>query len=223
MTRHRALLESELLAGRAGDLHGRRAGDRRPGGAQPGDDRRGALPGRPGGGPVRRMRGGRRADGHPQPHGRARRRHARVPSRAVRDGGRPGGDADGDPRAAARRAPAAPTRRSARRAGDWAVVAAGAAVELRRAPDRPRRDRAVGRGRRHHVARGRSGADGRARRRTSCSPAPGELAAAACAPISDQRGTEEYKRHVVGVLTERALTRAADAGGPTEGVVSNAN
>ena len=42
---------------------------------------------------------------------RARRRHARVPPRALRDRGRPGRDADRDPRPAAA-APAAPTRRS---------------------------------------------------------------------------------------------------------------
>ena len=47
MTRHRELLESELLAGAAGDLHRRRARDRRPGRPQPGHDRRSALPGRP--------------------------------------------------------------------------------------------------------------------------------------------------------------------------------
>ena len=37
-----------------------------------------------------------------------------------------------------------------------------------------------------------------------------ELARSACEPITDQRGSADYKRHVVGVLTERVLRRATE-------------
>jgi carbon-monoxide dehydrogenase medium subunit len=37
----------------------------------------------------------------------------------------------------------------------------------------------------------------------------GRAAAAACTPVSDQRGSADYKRHVAGVLATRALGRAA--------------
>jgi CO/xanthine dehydrogenase FAD-binding subunit len=39
----------------------------------------------------------------------------------------------------------------------------------------------------------------------------GELAAAAARPIDDQRGTIAYRRHVIAVMTARALRRAAGA------------
>jgi aerobic carbon-monoxide dehydrogenase medium subunit len=38
----------------------------------------------------------------------------------------------------------------------------------------------------------------------------GELAAAACSPRDDVRGTAEWKRHVVGIYTRRALAAAAE-------------
>jgi carbon-monoxide dehydrogenase medium subunit len=38
----------------------------------------------------------------------------------------------------------------------------------------------------------------------------GRLAAAACDPVSDVRGSAEYKRHVVEVYVRRGLTRAVE-------------
>ena len=40
--------------------------------------------------------------------------------------------------------------------------------------------------------------------------AAGELAAADCSPVTDQRGPAEYKRHLAKELTTRALRRAAE-------------
>jgi len=37
----------------------------------------------------------------------------------------------------------------------------------------------------------------------------GEIAAEDCMPMSDGRGPADYKRHLAGVLTKRALRRAA--------------
>ena len=37
----------------------------------------------------------------------------------------------------------------------------------------------------------------------------GDIAAEDCAPVADGRGPEDYKRHLAGVLTKRALRRAA--------------
>ena len=97
-----------------------------------------------------------------------------------------------------------------RRVGDWAVVAAGAALAARRRPDRPRG---------HRARRRRRRASRRARPRPRCvgeRPTPtrfahaAALAASACEPVTDQRGSADYKRHVVGVLTERVLRRATE-------------
>jgi len=96
-----------------------------------------------------------------------------------------------------------------RRVGDWAVAAAGASVTL-----------AAGTIARAGIGLAAVGAD------VSCSDAeqlligesPSEplfaaaarVAAQACSPVSDQRGSAEYKRHVAEVLTRRALVRAGE-------------
>lgn len=101
-----------------------------------------------------------------------------------------------------------------RRSGDWAVAAAAAALRLE--PDGTVADVGIGLtavGARGFVAaeaeddlRGRAaGVDAFAR--------AGRLAAAHCAPVADQRGPVDYKRHLAGELTVRALARAADRTG----------
>ena len=95
-----------------------------------------------------------------------------------------------------------------RRVGDWAVAAAGVSITLDDRGDiadagvalaavgadiacAQARDELIGQSPTHDVLE-RAGA----------------AAAAACSPVADQRGSVEYKRHVAGVLTIRALERA---------------
>jgi aerobic carbon-monoxide dehydrogenase medium subunit len=95
-----------------------------------------------------------------------------------------------------------------RRVGDWAVAAAGASITLAK-----NRIAAAG------IALAAVGAH-----EVTCPTAEETLVGgtpsdelfaqaarcvqAACSPVSDQRGSAEYKRHVAGVLTERTLRRA---------------
>ncbi|MBJ7399664.1 xanthine dehydrogenase family protein subunit M, partial [Mycolicibacterium sp.] len=97
-----------------------------------------------------------------------------------------------------------------RRVGDWAVAAAGATVTL----DGDR------------IAEGRVGLtavnadhDGLVAVREALAGAPateetfaeaGRLAALACEPVTDQRGTEAYKRHLAAELTTRTLRTAVE-------------
>ena len=95
-----------------------------------------------------------------------------------------------------------------RRAGDWAVAAAGAAVTL--APDGSIADAAVG-----LTAVGLDGtvagvADVLRGERPGedLFAEAGSLAAAAARPVEDQRGPVDYKRHLADELTRRVLRRA---------------
>ena len=94
-----------------------------------------------------------------------------------------------------------------RRVGDWAVAAAAASLSL-----------ADGAIERAGIALAAVGAEVRmtdaedalAGRPPSdeCFAQAARLVAAGCSPVSDQRGSADYKRHSAGVLTERALRRA---------------
>ena len=135
---------------------------------------------------------------------RARRRHARVPPRPVRDGGRAGRDAGRDPRPAARgRRQRLPQGRPARRR--LGGRRRRGVDRDRRRRDRARRHRA-GRGRRrHHLPRPQAALVGEAPSRRRCSRARPQLAAAACRadhrPARIARNTNGTSS---GVLTERA-------------------
>jgi aerobic carbon-monoxide dehydrogenase medium subunit len=96
-----------------------------------------------------------------------------------------------------------------RRAGDWAVVAAGAALTIR--------EGVIARAGVALAAAGGEITCGDAEAALAGRP-PSEalfaeaaaLAAAGCDPVSDQRGSAAYKRHAAGVLVERVLRRAAE-------------
>jgi carbon-monoxide dehydrogenase medium subunit len=108
----------------------------------------------------------------------------------------------------------------ARRAGDWPVGAAGAAVWL---AGEMIADVGIGLaavGATHFVAaeaeeylRGRAASEENLRR-------AGEIAATNCRPVSDQRGPADYKRHLSNELTTRVLriavarARGEDGRGP---------
>jgi carbon-monoxide dehydrogenase medium subunit len=94
-----------------------------------------------------------------------------------------------------------------RRVGDWAVVAAGASLTLEH-------DKIAEAG----IALVAVGGDitSTDAERSLIGKTPSDelfahaaaLAAAACDPVTDQRGSAEYKRHVAGVLVARVLQRA---------------
>ena len=106
-----------------------------------------------------------------------------------------------------------------RRAGDWAVAAAGAALWM--ADDGRITDARVG----LTAVRPDEAALSRVSELLRGSPPSEELfreagaaAASACDPETDQRGTATYKRHPASELTVRALRRSAERLGVTERV-----
>ena len=208
LTRHVDLLKSDLLARHLPAVPRRGERDRRPGRAQPRHDRRLAVPGRRGGGPVRGLLGRQGQRGDPRLRRRARRRDGRLPRRAVHDRGRRWRAADRgpDPAPPGRGQRAREGRAPRRRLGDRRRVRGG--LDRRRA-DHRRGPRAQ-RGRAHHDPRhARRGAPARLRLpRTSSSPRRARSPRRTARPTADGRGPVDYKRHLAGVLTTRALRRA---------------
>lgn len=97
-----------------------------------------------------------------------------------------------------------------RRAGDWAIAAASAAVWM---DGDTIVDAGVGLGAVGPVTIHLDRAEERLRGAQLSDGLLDEVAAIAsedCAPIADARGPVDYKRHLAGVLTKRALRRAAD-------------
>jgi len=96
-----------------------------------------------------------------------------------------------------------------RRAGDWAIAAASAAVWMEGATiaDVGIALSAVGLTT-IHLTRAEELLRGQAPSEELFAQA-GEMAAEDCAPMADGRGPVDYKRHLAGVLTHRALRRAA--------------
>jgi carbon-monoxide dehydrogenase medium subunit len=96
-----------------------------------------------------------------------------------------------------------------RRAGDWAVVSAGAAIWLD--ADGLIADARVGLA---AVGPNTAGIPGVAEALRGLAPAEelwaraGDIAAEACSPVSDRRGSADYKRHLARELTARVLRRS---------------
>ena len=96
-----------------------------------------------------------------------------------------------------------------RRAGDWAIAAASAAVWMDGGTiaDAGIALAAVGLttvhpSRAEELLRGKTPSD-------ELFAQAGEIASSECSPTADGRGPVEYKRHLAGVLTQRALRRSA--------------
>jgi carbon-monoxide dehydrogenase medium subunit len=97
----------------------------------------------------------------------------------------------------------------ARRVGDWSVAAAGAVLQLNKHTIKEAGIGLTAVAAEHFVAaeaeeflRGKPATE-------ENFTAAAKIAAEHCHPVPDQRGPEDYKRHLVAELTTRALRRAA--------------
>jgi carbon-monoxide dehydrogenase medium subunit len=98
-----------------------------------------------------------------------------------------------------------------RRAGDWAVTSAGAAVWLN--DDGTIADARVGLAAVGPNTTGIAAISAALRGREPSEAVyaeAGALAAENCEPVTDQRGSADYKRHLAGELTRRTLRRAVE-------------
>jgi carbon-monoxide dehydrogenase medium subunit len=96
-----------------------------------------------------------------------------------------------------------------RRVGDWAVAAAGAALWLSGGAVSDAGIGLTAVGAEHfHAAEAEAFLRGKAATEENFAEA-GRLAGEHCHPTADQRGPVDYKRHLAGELTVRALRRAA--------------
>jgi carbon-monoxide dehydrogenase medium subunit len=98
-----------------------------------------------------------------------------------------------------------------RRAGDWAVTSAGAAVWLN--DDGTVADARVGLAAVGPNTTGIPAISAALRGREPSEALyaeAGAIAAQSCEPVTDQRGSADYKRHLAGELTRRALRRSVE-------------
>ena len=97
----------------------------------------------------------------------------------------------------------------ARRVGDWSVAAAGAMLQLDKGAVRQAGIGLTAVGAEHFVAaEAEDYLRGKPVTEQNFEQAA-KIAAEHCHPVADQRGPEDYKRHLVAELTTRALRRAA--------------
>ena len=97
----------------------------------------------------------------------------------------------------------------ARRVGDWSVAAAGAVLQLDQGTVKQAGIGLTAVGAEHFVA---AEAEDYLRGKPATEQnfvQAAKIAAGHCHPVADQRGPEDYKRHLVAELTTRALRRSA--------------